>query len=151
MTAYRWTAKGITEVKALAADRNEAWRLIEEIIGFSDFKIVEADDGGNVIAVENERGVFRANKGYFTSYWALYLYKDLVAKTMVLEEEKLDPEDEFFVITFTLGRHPKQAHGPCSREDADRYAISQIRNAADGVRVLVVKAVGEAKATFEVK
>lgn len=112
--------------------------------GLTPFTVKNVDDEGNIIAIEVDGNIHLANVGVFNVVWCFFLAGDI---KKYLEEVKSSSEDaSFWVMTIpTSISHAPFCTGPFSEDEANEKAQKQIRNAADGVRVLLVKQVAEAK------
>lgn len=125
-----------------------------ELIGSKMFTIDEVDDQGNVIAITCEDKTYRPNTGLFEMVWCFFLAGDVRHQIQLVNPgvSETGKEERYWVITIPANQWLRPAtHGPYTKEEADQFAINQIKGGIDGTTVLVTKVIGEAKATYEVK
>ncbi|UJJ22200.1 hypothetical protein [Erwinia phage Virsaitis27] len=141
---YKWTKAGIKSMGTRSNFR-DVW---ERHVGYSDFEVTEMDSEGRIISIMNEKGSFSANTGEFWDLWCLFLAREIPEKFELIEPEK----KEFWTLTIPVNKGMQPfAHGPFDEQEAKDFAVKQIKNAIEGVRVLVLEKSAEAFATYEVK
>lgn len=112
--------------------------------GLTSFTVKKVDGDGNIIAIDVDGKLHHANVGVFNVVWCFFLASDI---HKYLEEVKqVSTDKDFWMMTIpTSISQSTFCVGPYTEEEANEKAQKQIRNAAEGVRVLVVKQVAEAK------
>lgn len=107
--------------------------------------IKKVDNDGNIIAIDVDGKLHHANVGVFNTVWCLFLAND-IGKYIVEVEPDNEITKDFWVMTIPTSRtHAPGCIGPYNEDEAKEKAQKQIRNAVEGVRVLIVKQVAEAK------
>ncbi|BBC78271.1 Hypothetical protein KNT65_gp222 [Escherichia phage EcS1] len=141
---YKWTEAGKQFMEDRSAGFASAWK---RLIGFGEFEVAELDKDGNIIAVRTDKGTFKANEGEFDNVWCMFLQNEISKKFI-----RVDTEQDFWTITIPTSKsNLPLPNGPFTEQEAKDFAVSQLRNASDGVRVIVVKKTGEAFVSYGVK
>lgn len=113
--------------------------------GLTPFTVKNVDDEGNIIAIEVDGNIHLANVGVFNIVWCFFLATDVHKYLEEVKQTESDAKD-FWMMTIPTNRSQQPfCVGPYTEEEANEKAQKQIRNAVEGVRVLVVKQVAEAK------
>ncbi|QYN80652.1 hypothetical protein [Kosakonia phage Kc304] len=142
---YKWTNAGKERMMNRGTSFVEAWN---RLIGFGEFEVAELDKDRNIIAVRTDKGIFKAGEGEFYEVWCMFLQSEIPEKFELIEPEK----KEFWTLTIPVNKGMQPfAHGPFDEQAAKDFAVKQIKNAIEGVRVLVLEKSAEAFATYEVK
>lgn len=141
---FKLSELGVTCLKNRGSSYSEELlRLLNN--GRTSFTVKNVDDEGNIIAIDVDGNIHLANVGVFNVVWCFFLATDV---HKYLEEVKPTESDakDFWMMTIPTSRSQSPfCVGPYTEEEANEKAQKQIRNAVEGVRVLVVKQVAEAK------
>ena len=152
---YRWRSQeAIERFKSGFTKQSKYWT---EHLGYDDFEVLGKDINGNILKVRVGDIIVEANRGPLEMYWCLFLrsraeeyFIDLTGGEPEVPQSS-EPEDCFVITTSHKACERAIVHGPFTRAVADDFAIKQLRNAVEGVRCLVTKLVGEAKAIYKVE
>lgn len=119
------------------------------------FEVTSLDNYGNVLSVRfgkfgQDKSLY-ANVGFLADYWCLWLASDKSLVPVPSDEavEKIDAPDWFVMTSNPTGT--TNTSGPMTEEKAREFAISQCKNASEGVRVRILKVMGEAFLKVEIK
>lgn len=141
---FKLTETGIGSLKNRGSSYSEELlKLLNN--GLTPFTVKKVDSGENIIAIDVDGKLHHANVGVFNIVWCFFLATDV---HKYLEEVKPTESDakDFWMMTIPTNRSQQPfCVGPYTEEEANEKAQKQIRNAVEGVRVLVVKQVAEAK------
>lgn len=141
---FKLTESGVTCLKNRGSSySDELLKLLNN--GLTSFTVKKVDGGGNIIAIDVDGKLHHANVGVFNVVWCFFLATDV---HKYLEEVKLVNSDDkdFWMMTIPTSRSQSPfCVGPYTEDEANEKAQKQIRNAVEGVRVLIVKQVAEAK------
>lgn len=139
---FKLTETGVNCLKNRGSSySDELLRLLNNVT----FTVKKVDGDGNIIAIDVDGKLHHASIGEFNGVWCLFLAGDI---RKYLEEVKPAESGakDFWMMTIPTSRSQSPfCVGPYTEEEANEKAQKQIRNAAEGVRVLVVKQVAEAK------
>lgn len=112
--------------------------------GRTSFKVKKVDGDGNITMIDVDGKWHRANEGVFKVVWCFFLATDI--HKYLDEVKKVSTDKDFWMMTIPTNRSQQPfCVGPYTEEEANQAAQKQIRNAVEGVRVLVVKQFAEAK------
>lgn len=145
---YSWTSEGITAVKNKAKAGVVFSSIWDNHVGYDDFDVTRYGPDGEIVSIVINDKVFEAGKGPFLRYWCLYTTLDI--KNFFKKNEEQEDKN-YWVITISPNDRPTASSGPFAKEKADEFAIRQLKNAVDGVRVIVTKTCGEAYSEYGVK
>ncbi|ADB81703.1 hypothetical protein CC31p207 [Enterobacter phage CC31] len=140
---FKLTESGVTCLKNRGSSySDELLKLLNN--GLTSFTVKKIDGGGNIIAIDVDGKLHHANVGVFNVVWCFFLATDI---HKYLEEVKQASVDkDFWMMTIPASRSQSPfCVGPYTEDEATEKAQKQIRNAIEGVRVLIVKQVAEAK------
>lgn len=141
---FKLSEAGIDSLKNRGSSySSELLKLLNN--GLTSFTVKKVDGDGNIIAIDVDGKLHHANVGVFNVVWCFFLASDI---RKYLEEVKPTESDakDFWMMTIPTNRSQQPfCVGPYTEEEANEKAQKQIRNAVEGVRVLVVKQVAEAK------
>ncbi|ULA52444.1 hypothetical protein [Enterobacter phage vB-EclM_KMB19] len=141
---FKLSEAGIDSLKNRGSSySSELLKLLNN--GLTSFTVKKVDGDGNIIAIDVDGKLHHANVGVFNVVWCFFLASDI---RKYLEEVKPAEPDakDFWMMTIPTNRSQLPfCAGPYTEEEANQAAQKQIRNAVEGVRVLVVKQVAEAK------
>ena len=113
--------------------------------GLTPFTVKKVDSGGNIIAIDVDGKLHQANVGVFNIVWCFFLATDVHKYLEEVKQTESDAKD-FWMMTIPTNRSQQPfCVGPYTEEEANEKAQKQIRNAVEGVRVLIVKQIAEAK------
>ena len=119
------------------------------------FKVLDSDEGGNILAIEIPGGkVLRAYEGELSDYWCIFLdtaYNSAIPGFHLIETDPVvaPSEEETGYYVLTVNKDSKAILGPLTSKDAYEFAERQALNAVPEVVVQVLKI--EATASVEVK
>jgi hypothetical protein len=119
------------------------------------FEVTSVDKDGNVLSVLfgkfNKTKSLHADIGFLSDYWCLWLAHDKSLVPVPSDEaiEKIDAPDWFVMTSNPAGT--TNTSGPMTEEKAREFAVSQCKNASEGVRVRILKVMGEAFLKVEIK
>lgn len=112
--------------------------------GRTSFKVKKVDGDGNITMIDVDGKWHRANEGVFKVVWCLFLATDI--HKYLDEVKKVSTDKDFWMMTIPTSRSQLPfCAGPYTEEEANEKAQKQIRNAVEGVRVLILKQFAEAK------
>ncbi|UKH49612.1 hypothetical protein [Enterobacter phage vB-EclM_KMB17] len=109
------------------------------------FVVKSLDKDGCITAIDINGSLHQSGLGSFDTVWCIIMSQEI---SRYLEEVKPAEPDakDFWMMTIPTNRSQLPfCAGPYTEEEANEKAQKQIRNAVEGVRVLVVKQVAEAK------